>query len=148
INLLVDHSDQKGAPIIHEQNPNYNNLIGRVEHVTQYGTLMTNFSLIRSGALHQANGGYLLLDMLRLLSEPFVWEALKRVLYSKSITFNPPPQLSSFISTVSLQPEPIPIDLKIILIGDRYIFYLLLDFDPDFNELFKVAAEFADEIVF
>lgn len=146
INLLVDNSDQKGAPIIHEQNPNYNNLVGRVEHVTQYGTLITNFSLIRSGALHHANGGYLILDMLRLLSEPFVWEALKRVLYSKSIAIEPPPQLSSYISTVSLQPEPIPADLKIILIGDRFIFYLLVDYDPDFNELFKVAAEFSEDI--
>lgn len=148
VNLLVNHPDIEGAPIIYEQNPNYNNLVGRIEHTAQYGALVTNFSLIRSGALHRANGGYLIIDMLRLLTEPFAWEALKRTLYSRAINIEPPSQLTSFISTVTLQPEPIPIDLKIILIGDRYIFYLLSEFDEDFNELFKVAAEFSDEIVF
>jgi lon-related putative ATP-dependent protease len=146
VNLLVDNSGSSGAPIVHEDHPTYHNLFGRIEHESQMGALVTDFRLITSGALHRANGGYLVLDALRLLSQPFAWDALKRALSSRRLKIEPLGELLSLISTVSLQPEPIPLNVKIILLGDRELYYLLLRYDPDFAELFKVAADF-DELM-
>lgn len=146
INLLVDHAESAGAPIVADDNPNYNNLLGRVEHLAQMGALITDFTLIKPGSLHRANGGYLLLDARKVLTQPFAWESLKRALYAKSLRIESVGQMLSLVSTVSLEPEPIPLDVKVVLFGDRMIYYLLQELDPEFSELFKVAADFEDRM--
>ncbi|MCI0396513.1 MAG: AAA family ATPase [Chloroflexi bacterium] len=146
VNVIVDNSESQGAPIIYEQNPIYQNLIGRVEHVAQMGALLTDFTLIKPGALHRANGGYLIVDARKLLLQPFAWEGLKRALRAGEICIESPGQGYSLISTVSLEPEPIPLNVKVILLGERLLYYLLYQHDPEFSELFKVAADFEDEM--
>ena len=147
INLLVDNSKQKGLPVIYEDNPTLEKLVGRVEHISQMGTLITDFRLIKPGALHNANGGFLILDIVKLLTQPFAWEGLKRALTNHEIRIQSVGQMLSIISTVSLEPEPIPLDIKVVLLGDRLLFYLLLEYDPEFPELFKVASDFEDSMV-
>ncbi len=146
VNVIIDHSHSKRAPVIYEDNPMHDNLVGRVEHVTHMGTLITDFSLIKPGALHCANGGYLILDARKVLLQPYAWEALKRTLYSREVRIESLGQMLSLISTVSLEPEAIPLDVKIILLGDRQLYYMLYAYDPDFAELFKVAADFSDSM--
>ncbi|NIR59619.1 MAG: AAA family ATPase [Gammaproteobacteria bacterium] len=146
VNVLVDHSENHGAPVIYEDNPLYDNLVGRVEHIAQMGALTTDFALIKPGALHRANGGYLLIDALKLLTQPFAWGALKRVLKAREIQIESLGRMYSLISTVSLEPEPIPLDLKVVLLGDRLLYYLLWDYDPEFGELFRVAVDFEERI--
>ncbi len=146
VNLLVGRDGTEGAPVVYEDHPTYQNLIGRVEHVAQLGALVTNFLLIKPGALHQANGGYLLLDAFKLLTQPFAWEGLKRALSTHEIRIESLGQMVSLVSTVSLEPEPIPLNTKVILFGNRLLYYLLAQYDPDFGELFKVAADFEDEV--
>jgi lon-related putative ATP-dependent protease len=146
VNLVVDHGNDQGAPVIYEDNPSYQNLIGRVEHQAQMGALITDFNLIKGGALHEANGGYLLLDVQKVLTEPYAWEGLKRALQSKDLRIESLGQRLSLISTVSLEPEPIPLDVRVALVGDERLYYLLWQLDPDFRELFKVAADFAGEM--
>lgn len=147
VNLLVDASDLTGAPVIYESNPSYLNLVGRVEQMATMGALITDFTLIKPGVLHRANGGYLIVDALKVLSSPYAWEGLKRALQFGEIRIESPVQMMSLTTTVSLEPEPIPLDIKVVLIGDRQTYYLLSQYDPDFNELFKVAADFGDELV-
>jgi lon-related putative ATP-dependent protease len=147
VNLVVDHGDDDdGAPVVFEDHPTVHNLIGRIEHVAHMGALSTDFTLIRAGAIHRANGGYLVLDVLKLLSQPFAWDALKRALRAHQVRIESVGQMLSLVSTVGLEPEPIPLDLKVVLIGDRLIYYLLCEYDPDFAELFKVAADFEDRV--
>jgi len=146
VNLLLSHQANGGAPIVYEDLPGYNNLVGRIEHRAHLGALETDFTMIRPGALHKANGGYLMLDALKLLMQPFAWETLKRVLQSKEIRIESLAQITSLISTQSLEPEPIPLDLKVVLVGERYIYYLLEALDPEFPELFKVAVDFDDRL--
>lgn len=146
VNLLVDNAATQGAPVIHEDNPGYQNLVGRVEHVSSQGTLLTDFSLIKAGALHRANGGYLILDADKILSTPFVWPALKRVLKAQSVRIESLERVLSLATTISLEPEPAPVALKVVLIGERMLYFLLKEYDPEFIELFKVAADFADEL--
>ena len=146
VNVLVDHSGSKGAPVICEDNPTYNNLIGRIEHIAQMGALVTDFNLIKSGALHRANGGYLILDARQLLLQPYAWDGLKRALRSREVRVESLGQVLSLVSTVSLEPEPIPLDVKVVLIGERLLYYLLYQLDPDFGELFKVEADFSEEM--
>lgn len=146
VNVIVDNSQVTGAPVIFLDQPRYQNLVGRVEHIAQMGALVTDFTLIKSGALHEANGGYLLVDALKLLSEPFAWEGLKRALRKEEIAIESLGQVYSTISTVSLEPEPIPLKVKVVLIGERHLYYLLSENDPEFNELFKVSADFEDEM--
>ena len=146
VNLLVDHHGTEGAPVIYEDNPTYQNLIGRVDHMAQMGALTTDFSLIKPGALHKANGGYLILDARKVLLQPYAWEGLKRALQSRQITIESIGQMLSVISTVSLEPEPIPLDVKVALLGDRMLYYLLSQADPEFSELFKVQADFEEEM--
>lgn len=146
VNLVVDNSDTQGAPVVHIELPTYQNLIGRVEHVSQMGALLTNFTLIKSGALHQANGGYLIVDARKLLQQPYAWDGLKRALRTHEIAIESLGQMYSLISTVSLEPEPIPLDIKVVLLGERYLYYLLVQLEPDFGELFKVMADFEDEM--
>ena len=146
VNLLVEHGATDRAPVIAEDNPSYPNLIGRVDNIAHLGTLVTNFTLIRAGALHQANGGYLMLDALKVLSQPYAWEGLKRALRSGQIRIESLGQVVGWVNTLALEPEPIPLDLKVVLFGERYHYYLLAELDPDFEELFKVAADFSDEV--
>ena len=146
VNLLVARESTDDAPVVYEEHPTFSNLMGRIEHASQLGALVTNFLLIKPGALHQANGGYLLLDAVKLLTQPFSWEGLKRALSTREIRIESLGQMVSLVSTVSLEPEPIPLDAKLILFGNRMLYYLLAQYDPEFGELFKVAADFEDEV--
>lgn len=144
VNLLVDNSKLKGLPVKYEDSPSYDKLVGRVEHVAQMGTLITDFRLIKPGALHLANGGYLILDILKLLRQPFAWEGLKRALTAHEIGIRSVGQMLGLVSTVSLEPDPVPLDIKVVLLGDRLLYYLLMEYDDEFPELFKVSADFED----
>lgn len=146
VNVLVDNSKTNGAPLIFEDNPTYDNLIGRVEYKSQMGNFTTNFNLIKPGSLHKANGGYLLLDARQVLLEPFAWEGLKRVLKSNELKIEPFGESIKTINTVSLQPEAVKLNIKIVLIGERYLYYMLCERDPEFLKLFKVEADFEDDI--
>ena len=142
VNVLSDHERAGGAPVVYEDKPTFQNLIGRIEHVAHMGTLVTDFTHLKAGALHRANGGYLIVDARRVLLEPFAWEGLKRALRGHAIRIESLGETLSLVSTVSLDPEPIPLNVKVVLIGDRLLYYLLYEFDPDFRELFKVAVDF------
>jgi len=146
VNVLVTHTADSGAPVIYENHPTHANLIGRAEYLSQFGALVTNFTLIRAGALHRANGGYLIVDAQQILTQPFAWESLKRALYAQNITLESLGQAMGFPSTVSLEPEPIPLQAKIILLGERSLYYLLCEHDVNFPDLFKVAADFSNHI--
>ncbi len=146
VNLLIDRAGDEKPPIVYENNPSITHLLGRIDHTAQFGALITNFTMILPGALHKANGGYLILDAERVLTEPLAWDALKRALASRQIRIESLGQLLSLVSTVTLEPEPLPADLKVILIGERWIYYLLSAYDSEFSELFKVAADFEDRI--
>ena len=146
VNLIVSNEPDAAAPVIYESNPSYPNLIGKVEHRAEMGALLTDFRLVRSGALLQANGGYLVLDVHRVLGRPFVWEALKQALLTKEVRIESPAETLGFVSTTTLKPEPIPLDLKILLIGERWLYYLLCVYDKEFGGLFKVAADFDDDV--
>jgi predicted ATP-dependent protease len=146
VNVLVHHADGSGAPVVCEDHPTHDNLVGRIEHESQMGMMITDFTLIRSGALHRANGGYLVIDALRLLAQPLAWEALKRAMRAGEIRTESLAQALGLISTVSLAPEPVPLDLKVVLIGDRRLHQLLHAYDPDFAELFKVAVDFDEDM--
>jgi len=146
VNVLVDNGATKGAPVVYLDHPTYQDLVGRAEHLAQFGTLVTDFTLLKPGALHRANGGYLMLDAHKLLLHPFAWEGLKRALYSNKITIESLEKMLSLVSTVSLEPAPIPLDIKVVLLGDRLLYYLLYEYDPDFSELFKVQADFENRI--
>lgn len=146
VNILVSHAGNGGAPVIYVDHPSYNNLIGRVEHQAQLGALVTDFTMIRAGELHRANGGYLILDVLKVLVQPFAWEGLKRTLQAGEIRIESLAQLTSLISTVSVEPEAIPLNIKVVLLGERHLYYLLSMVDPEFGELFKVAVDFDDRM--
>ena len=146
VNLLVNHALSESAPVVYEDNPTFQNLLGRIEHTAQMGALITDFSLIQPGALHRANGGYLIVDARRLLQEPFAWEGLKRALRSEHLRMETPGQVQSFISTVTLDPEPIPLDVKVALLGEPLLYYLLMENDPESRELFRVASDFDDQM--
>ncbi len=142
INVIVDNSDVQGAPVVTETNPVLQNLVGRVEHQAQFGALFTDFSMIKGGALHKANGGFLVLDARDVLLKPYSWDGLKRTLKTGEIRIEDIAQQLGFAMTASLDPEPIPFKAKIVLIGEPFIYYLLYSQDPDFQELFKVKADF------
>jgi lon-related putative ATP-dependent protease len=146
VNVLVDHRATEGAPIVFEAQPRYQNLVGRVEHISQMGALVTDFTLIKPGALHRANGGYLVLEARSLLMQPYAWDGLKHALRAGEINIESLGQVYSLVSTVSLEPEPIPLDVKVIMLGERLLYYLLCHYEPDFPELFKVAADFEDDM--
>ncbi len=146
VNLMVDNGAGQGAPVVYEDNPTYQNLVGRIEHIAQMGTLTTDFTLIRPGALHRANGGYLVLDIDKLLQQPFAWNALKRALNGEEIRIEPVGRLFGLVETVSLEPEPIPLRLKVALVGERQLYYLLKAYDPDFGPLFSVVADFNEDM--
>ncbi len=147
VNLLRDHAEpSSGAPVIYENHPTHGNLIGRVEHSSQFGALITDFTLIKPGALHRANGGYLILDARKILMQPFAWEELKRAIKAREIRVESIGQAMSLISTVSLEPTPIPLDVKVVLLGDRSLYYMLSAFDPEFQEIFKVAVDVEEDV--
>jgi lon-related putative ATP-dependent protease len=146
VNLLVDHSGTRGAPVAYEDHPTHANLIGRIEHLSEFGSLVTDFRLIKAGALHRANGGYLIVDARKILQQPLAWDELKRALRSRQIRIESLGQAIGLVTTASMDPEPIPLDVKVVLVGERILYYLLAELDPDFLELFKVAADF-DEAV-
>jgi len=142
VNVLVDNSQTQGAPVIYDDNPTYANLVGRVEHQPMMGALITDFTLIKQGSLHRANGGALILDAHKVLLQPGAWEGLKRALISQQIKIETLAEMFSLISTISLEPEPVPLDVKVVLVGSPLLYYLLKEYDPEFAKLFKVAAEF------
>ena len=146
VNVIVDSTGIAGAPVIYEDSPTYVNLVGAVEHLAEMGTLVTDFGLIRGGALHRANGGYLLVDAHKLLQQPFAWDALKRALRAMEVRIESPAQMLAFATTVSLTPQPVPLDVKVVLIGARWLYYLLSQLDFEFHELFKVAVDFDDDL--
>jgi lon-related putative ATP-dependent protease len=147
VNVLVSQAGQdKVAPIVQELHPTLANLIGGIEYVSQHGVLVTNFRLIKPGAAHRANGGFLLLDVRHLLTEPFSWSALKRTLRQREIRIEDVGRFIGLASTVSLEPDPIPFDVKVVLFGNRLLYYLLVAFDPEVGEHFKVLADFEDEV--
>jgi len=141
VNVLATNS-HVGAPVIMELNPTYNNLFGRIEKESYMGSLTTNFTLIREGALHRANGGYLIIPVEELFRNVFSWDALKRALRNKEIVIEDPNDQFGFFTTRSLKPQAIPLHTKVLLIGDSRIYHLLLELDPDFRKLFKVKADF------
>jgi lon-related putative ATP-dependent protease len=148
INLFVDNSGIKGKPIVEVTNANYSSLFGRIEYLARMGMLDTDHSMIRSGAIHRSNGGYLVLDAKSVLSEPYVWQTLKQLLFSGSEVIENLEHKIGLLSTVSLKPEPIPLDIKIIMIGEPWIYSMLSTMDTDFKKLFKIKAEFDWEMRF
>jgi predicted ATP-dependent protease len=146
VNLLVDNGDADGAPVVFEDTPNYQNLVGQVEQIAQMGALVTDFNLIQPGALHEANGGYLVVEARDLLMQPYAWEGLKRALRNDEIQIESPGQALGLIRTVTLEPEAIPLDVKIVVVGERLLYYLLDAYDPDMDRLFKVMADFEEEM--
>ncbi len=145
INVLVSQTKTE-LPVIVEESPNYHSLFGYIETATFKGTVFTDFSLIRPGSLHRANGGVLLMDAVKVLEQPYVWEGLKRALRSRSLSLTSLEKEVTLTGTVSLDPEPIPLDIKIILFGDYRTYQLLQQYDPEFAELFRVTADFEDEM--
>jgi lon-related putative ATP-dependent protease len=146
VNVLISHHNNHGSPVIYEDLPTYQNLHGRIEHQARMGVLTTNFTLIKPGALHQANNGYLILDARRLLMQPFAYEGLKRTLRSGKVHIEPVERLLGLMSTVSLEPEAIDLRIKVVLIGEPMIYYLLNAYDPEFIALFKVQADFESDM--
>ncbi len=147
VNVVVGQpAGQTGAPVYEEDNPAFGNLCGRAEHLAQMGALVTDFLLIKPGALHRANGGYLIIDARKLLLSPFAYEALKRALKAGQIKIESPLDTAGLIPAQTLEPEPIPLDIKVILTGERLLYYQLVELDPDFSRLFKVQADFDDSI--
>ncbi len=146
VNVLVNNTNVEGAPVVYEDNPAHARLVGRVGQFVQMGAAATDFNLIEAGALHRANGGYLIVEARKLLQQPDAYEALKRALRSEQVRIESPAQMYSMVSTVSLEPEAVPIDLKVILVGDREVYFKLAADDPEFPELFKVQVDFEEDI--
>lgn len=146
VNVLVTQAGSDGAPIVYEPHPTLGNLTGAIEHIPRQGALVTDFRLIKAGAIHRANGGYLLIDARNVLTDPFSWQALKRLLRRREIVIEDVSRLVGTSSIVSLEPDPIPLDLKVVLFGDRTLYYMLAGLDPELGEHFKVLADFDDDI--
>lgn len=146
VNVVVNNAGTEGAAVVYESNPTLSNLVGRVEHTAQFGALVTDFTMVRPGALHSANGGYLILDADKVLLNPLSWEGLKRALTHREVRVESLAQAFSLVSTQSLEPDPMPLDVKVVLIGNRLLYYLLCELDQEFLQLFKVAADFEDYV--
>lgn len=146
VNLIVDNCQQKGVPVIVESNPTYYNLIGEVQQEAQFGAMVTDFTMIRAGAFHRANGGYLILEARDVLLNPFAWDALKRVLKDGRIEIEEMGQQFRVFSVTTLDPEPIAANVKVVLIGEPWLYYLLYAYDEEFKRLFKIKADFGAEV--
>ncbi len=146
VNVLVDHAHSTGAPVIYEDSPDLSRLIGRIEHLTEMGMMVTDHTLIKPGVAHRANGGYLILDARRLVQGPFAWSELKRMLRAQLIRMDSPGGRSSLNTQQSLTPEAIPLDVKVVLLGDPRLYYELLALDPEFERHFKICAAFEEQV--
>ncbi|MFP5440717.1 MAG: Lon protease family protein [Gammaproteobacteria bacterium] len=146
VNVMVSHDPARGSPVVVDDLPAHNNLVGRIEQVTYMGTVATDFTLIRPGSLHKANGGFLVVEVEKLLEQPFVWESLKRTLRNGTIQVDALEKILTLTGTISLEPEPIPANIKVVLLGSHHLLYLLREMDPDFDELFRVVADFEDDM--
>lgn len=145
-NLVVGHPGKGGAPVVFEPHPTYDNLFGRIEYSTDQGALYTSYRQLRAGALHRANGGFLILEAEKMLGEPFVWDALKRALQSRKLKMESPLGELGRVATVSLTPQVIPLSVKLVIIGSRQLYYALQDHDPDFQEMFRVLVDFDEDM--
>jgi lon-related putative ATP-dependent protease len=145
VNLLVDNADRDTAPVVHETNPTYYNLVGRIEHTGQFGSMTTDYTMIKNGALHRANGGYLILEAKDVLTTPFAWDALKRSLNEQQVKTESMGQEYRAIQTQTLEPETIPLDVKVVLIGNPLLYYMLYNYDEEFQKLFRVKADFDNQ---
>jgi lon-related putative ATP-dependent protease len=146
VNVLVDHAKTEGAPVIHEDIPAFANLIGRIEHTAEFGALTTDHTLIKAGAFHLASGGYLVLDAWRLVNSPFAWAALKRVLRSRLVRMDAPEANANTMTNVMLTPDPIPVDVKVVVMGPAELYYQLCDEDPEVERHFKILAAFEERL--
>ena len=146
VNLLVENTPDGRPPIVHEDHPTLQNLVGRIEHMMHMGTLVSNFMLIKAGALQRANGGVLVLDAMKVLSQPYAWEGLKRALRTAQVRIESLSDLIGWSSTVQMEPQAMPLDLKVVLIGERLTYFLLSEYDPEFPALFKINADMESEI--
>ena len=142
INVLVDNGDRTSAPVVAADHPTFARLFGRIEHQSRFGALVTDYRMVRPGALHAANGGFLIVDVRDLLMQPLAWEKLKRVLKSKQLEIESMSSALGFAELSTLEPAPIPLDVKVVLVGDRMLYYMMTALDPDVNRLFKVAVDF------
>ncbi|MBD3378855.1 MAG: AAA family ATPase [Candidatus Omnitrophica bacterium] len=142
VNLLVDHRHSKGAPVIKEANPTYYNLLGRIEYVSHFGSMSTDFTMIAPGAMHKANGGYLILQAMDVLTSFMAWDALKRVIKNHEVKVEDINEQFRLITTTSLKPRPIPADIKVIMVGPPWLYQMLYRFDVDFRKMFKIKADF------
>jgi lon-related putative ATP-dependent protease len=146
VNVVVDHGDDQHAPVVLERNPTYYNLIGRVDYRASFGAVETDFRQIRAGALHRARGGFLVLHALDVMGQPFAWEALKRALLDREVRIENLAEQSSPIPQATLRPEPVPLDVKVVLIGPPPLYHVLYEQDEDFRDVFKVKADFAPDM--
>ncbi len=146
VNVMVSHEPESGAPVIFEDLPTHLNLLGHVEQITQLGTVTTDVSMIRAGALHRANGGYLLLEASHVLEHPYAWQGLKRALQSRKIKLSSLEQMLTLTGSLSLAPAPIDLDIKVILLGEADLYYELLELEPEFDAVFKIRADFHDDV--
>ncbi len=146
VNLLVEHDPSQGAPLIYEDHPTFPNMSGHVDYLSQNGALVADFHMIKPGALHRANGGYLVVEMHRLLMQPLMWDALKRSLRARQVRVESPEEALGMLRGVALEPEPIPLDVKVVLMGSGMFYQMLRELDPEFSDLFKVAADFDVEM--
>jgi lon-related putative ATP-dependent protease len=142
VNVAVDNTETKGAPVVFDRNPTYLNLFGRIENKVVYGMALTDFTMIKAGSVHRANGGYLIVDALDLLRNPFSYDALKRAMKTKEIRVEDLLEQYRIISTATIKPEPIPLEVKVIILGTPNLYYLLYNADPEYSDLFKVKADF------
>lgn len=146
VNLIVDHSQTKGAPVVVTFNPTYSNLMGEMEYDSEFGSLSTDFTKIKGGLFHQANGGYLIVQAHDILAAPHAWEALRRVIKTKEINMDSLRELQGTTTAPTLKPEPIPAQFKVIMIGSEYFYELLNECDEEFDKFFKIRADFDYEM--
>ena len=142
VNLFIDNTHKKGAPLVVDYNPNFYNLVGKVEYQNEMGNLVTDFTHIKPGLLHEANGGYLILQIEDVLKKPFAWDAIKRSLKTKEVEIESLRDQQGSVVISSLKPENIPLDIKIILVGSNYLYHVLYENDEDFHKLFKIKVDF------
>jgi predicted ATP-dependent protease len=145
-NVATHHQENSGAPVVYEPHPSYSNLFGRIEYSSEQGALVTNYQRICAGALHRANGGYLIMDADKVLGEPMVWDALKRAIQSRQLKMESPYSELGWINTTSLLPATIPLSVKLVLIGSRQVYYLLQEYDEDFKRLFRAVVDFDNDL--
>ncbi len=146
VNVLVNNAEARGAPVVFESNPTYLNLFGRVEYKVQYGMALSDFTMIRAGSMHRANGGYIVMNAIDLLKNIFSYDALKRALRNREIRIEDAWEQYRLVSTVGMKPEPVPLNVKIILLGNPYLYYMLYSLDDEYRELFKVKADFDSQM--